>query len=221
MSRYTVEEAEKMIKDWLGREVKDRVKELEEPLREVWNDAWAGTTNLIMLNNTDGINEIFSNEKDYRFVVKSACSGNWRESSRYVQLRYSDCKYRLIGYDRIEEFPYFIHDTAHIISNWDKKDVDKLFEVGDKWRYSYTPSRRTTIEEFELEVYKNEEKVSEIKVKLTTWSEDGEEVRCETILEGDHVDKEEGHLVIRSNYDKSPMEILNDFGYKEYDFKRM
>lgn len=220
MSRYTVEEVEKMIKDWLGREVKDRVTELEEPLREVWNDARAGTTNLIMLNNTDGINEIFSNENDYEFVVESVCNGNWRKSARYVQLRYLDCEYRLMGYDRIEECPYFIHDISHLISNWDKKDVDKLFKVGDKWRYGYTPSRRTTIEEFELEVYKNGEKVSEIKVKLTTWSEDGEAVGCETIIEGDSVDEKEGHLVIRSNYEKSPMEILNDFGYKEYDFKR-
>lgn len=57
MDRYTCEEVGKMIKDWLGSAVKDRVKELEEPLRKVWNSIYS---NKIELNNDTGFKNIFS-----------------------------------------------------------------------------------------------------------------------------------------------------------------
>lgn len=218
MDRYTCEEVEKMIKDWLGREVKDRVKELEEPLRKVWNSVY---TYKIELNNNTGFKNLFSDTSSLFSIAEIICDGNWKSSATYIKLERGEYgTLKLKGYDRIEECPNFVLALALELYRWDKKDVDKFLKVEDEWRYSTTPSRYTTIEEFELEVYKNGEKVSEIKVKQTSWME-GEEVKYDTILEGDHANKEEGHLVIRSNYDKSPMEILNDFGYKEYEFKRM
>lgn len=216
MSRYTAEEVEKMIKDWLGREVKDRVKELEEPLRMVWNSVYSDK---IELNDDTGLRHILSNTGSMLYMADIICNGNWRYSAMYIKLEREYGTLRLKGYDRIEECPNFVLALAVKMCKWDKKDVDKFLKVEDEWRYGITPSRYTTIEEFELEVYKNGEKVSEIKVKQTTWRE-GEDLKYDTVLEGDGVNEKEGHLVIRSNYDKSPMEILNDFGYKEYDFKR-
>lgn len=218
MDRYTTEEVEKMIKDWLGRDVKDRVKELEEPLRKVWNSLYSSR---IELNNETGLKHLFS-DRDYTYIVEKVCSGNWRKSATYIKFVRELGEFgssKLIAYDRIEEIPNFITSLAFPLSGWDKKDVDKLLKVEDKWEYGFTASRYTTLknlEEFELKVYKNGVKVSEIKVKQITWRE-GKDLKCDTILEGDHV--EEGRLVIRSNYEKSPMEILNDFGYKEYEFK--
>ena len=216
MDRYTTEEVEKMIKDWLGRDVKDRVKELEEPLRKVWNSIYSDK---IELNDDTGLRNILPFTETMLHVADIICNGNWRMSAMYIKLVSEYGTLRLKGYDRIEEVHNFVLALAITMCKWDKKDVDKLLKVEDEWRYSTTTSRYTTIEEFELEVYKNGEKVAEIEVKQTTWRE-GEDLKYDTIIEGDHVDKEEGHLVIRSNYDKSPMEILNDFGYKEYEFKR-
>lgn len=216
MDRYTTEEVEKMIKDWLGRDVKDRVKELEEPLRKVWNSIYSDK---IELNDDTGLRNILPFTETMLHVADIICNGNWRMSAMYIKLVSEYGTLRLKGYDRIEEVHNFVPALAITMCKWDKKDVDKLLKVEDEWRYSTTTSRYTTIEEFELEVYKNGEKVAEIEVKQTTWRE-GEDLKYDTIIEGDHVDKEEGHLVIRSNYDKSPMEILNDFGYKEYEFKR-
>lgn len=165
MDRYTYEEVEKMIKDWLGKDVKDRVKELEEPLRKVVSES-----DTLKLN----------------------------------------------GYDRIEECPNFVHALALKLYRWDKEDVDKLLKVEDKWEYDETPSARKNIEEYNMIVYKNGEQVGMINVEKVYYTRSGK-VECSTTIEGEHV--EEGHLVIRGDYDKSPMEILNDFGYKEYEFK--
>lgn len=217
-NRYTIEEVEKMIKDWFGRDVKDRVKELEEPLRKVWNKIY---TDHIELNNDIGFKNLFSDTGSIPFYLADIiCNGDWRSSARYIKFVQEDGTWRLKGYDRIEECHNFVHALAIKLCGWDKEDVDTLFKVEDEWRYHITPPKYTTIGEFELEVYKNGEKVSEIKVNQTSWIE-GEDVKYgDTILEGDHACKEKGHLVIRSNCDKSPEEILNYFGYGGCNFKR-
>ena len=216
MSKYTCEEVEKIVKNWLGREVKDRVKEVDEPLRMVWNDSHRSRMDYIVLNDSAGLSTLLSGHS-YAFIVKSTCDGNWRESAIYLQLVLVDGEYRLMGYDRIEEFPNFIRNISYIISKWSDESVNEFFGLGDKWEYGETISAWKNIEEYDMIVYKNGEPVGKIKVEKVYSTISGK-VKCSTTIEGDHV--EEGHLVIRSNYEKSPMEILNDFGYKEYDFKR-
>lgn len=216
MDRYTCEEVEKMIKDWLGRDVKDRVKELEEPLRKVWNDSHRNSIEHIVLNNSAGLSILFSGHS-YAFIVNSTHKGNWRESAMYMQLMLMDGGYRLMGYNRIEEFPYFVRNISSIISVWSKEKVNEFFGLSDKWEYNETPSAWKSIEEYDMIVYKNGEPVGKIKVEKVYYVSSGK-VKCSTTIEGDHVEK--GHLVIRSAYEKSPMEVLNDFGYKGCDFKR-
>lgn len=217
MSRYTCEEVEKMIKDWLGREVKDRVKELEEPLRKVWNSIYSNT---IELNDDTGFKNIFSDVSSQFTIAEIICDGNWRASATYIKLEREYGTLRLKGYDRIEECPNFVLSLAVKLCKWDKKDVDTLLKVEDKWEFAETPSTWKNIEEYDMIVYKNGEPVGKIKVEKVYSTISGK-VKCSTTLEGDSVNEKEGHLVIRSNYEKSPMEILNDFGYKEYEFKRM
>lgn len=218
MSRYTCEEVEKMIKDWLGREVKDRVKELEEPLRKVWNSVY---TYKIELNNNTGFKNLFSYTSSLFSIAEIICEGNWKSSATYIKLERGEYDtLKLKGYDRIEECPNFVLALALELYKWDKKDVDKLLKVEDKWEYAETPSIHKHIEEYDMIVYKNGEPVGEIKVEKTYSIGISGASECIVTIEGDHVDKEEGRLVIHSNYDKSPMEILNDFGYKEYEFKR-
>ena len=216
MSKYTCEEVEKMIKDWLGRDVKNRVKELEEPLRKVWNDECIGRVGLIKLNTMCGIKSLFS-DFDNWFIVKSTCDGNWRKSAVYIQLVSVEGEGRLMGYDRIEEVPNFISKISYFIAEWSKEKVNEFFGLGDEWEYGETISAWKNIEEYDMIVYKNGEPVGKIKVEKVYYTISGK-VKCNTTIEGDHV--EEGHLVIRSDYEKSPMEILNDFGYKGCDFKR-
>lgn len=216
MDRYTAEEVEKMIKDWLGREVKDRVKELEEPLRMVWNSVYSDK---IELNNDTGLRSILSNTESMLYMADIICNGNWRYSATYIKLEREYGTLRLKGYDRIEEVPNFALALAVKLCKWDKKDVDKFLKVEDKWEFAETPSAWKSIEEYDMIVYKNGEPVGKIKVEKVYYTSNGK-VKCSTTLEGDSVNEKEGHLVIRSNYEKSPMEILNDFGYMEHEFKR-
>lgn len=214
MSRYTCEEVEKMIKDWLGRDVKDRVNELEEPLRKVWNSVY---TDHIELNSGAGFNNIFSDTSFPLPIVEIICDENWRASATYIKLKRESGTLKLNWYDRIEECPNFVLALALELYKWDKKDVDKLLKVEDKWEYDETPSAWKNIEEYNMIVYKNGEQVGMINVEKVYYIRSGK-VECSTTIEGEHV--EEGHLVIRSDYEKNPVEILNDFGYKGCDFKR-
>lgn len=216
MSRYTCEEVEKMIKDWLGRDVKDRVKELEEPLRKVWNSVY---TYKIELNNNTGFKNLFSDTSPLFSIAEIICEGNWKSSATYIKLEREYGTLRLKGYDRIEECPNFVLALALELYKWDKEDVDKLLKVEDKWEYAETPSVHTHIEEYDMIVYKNGESVGKINVKKTYFLGSDGKSKCTVTIEGDGVNEKEGHLVIRSNRGKDPMEILNDFGYGEYDFK--
>lgn len=106
---------------------------------------------------------------------------------------------RLKGYDRIEECPNFVLSLAVKLCKWDKKDVNKLLKVEDKWEHDETPSAWKNIEEYNMIVYKNGEQVGMINVEKVYYIRSGK-VECSTTIEGEHV--EEGHLVIRSDYEK-------------------